>query len=87
MIRLEALDGEAAVAFLRHVRRCVGRKLLVVWDGRPFIAVERCATFWRTVQPDTLDVMRNNKESPSQSPPPKTDAQIVKATSAQHREV
>jgi len=35
MIRLEALDGEAAVAFLRHVWRCVDRKLLVVWDGSP----------------------------------------------------
>lgn len=35
MIRLEALDGKAAVAFLRHVRRCVDRKLLVVWDGSP----------------------------------------------------
>lgn len=35
MIRGEALDGEAAVAFLRHVRRCVDRKLLVVWDGSP----------------------------------------------------
>lgn len=35
MIRLDPLDGEAAVAFLRHVRRCVDRKLLVVWDGSP----------------------------------------------------
>lgn len=35
MIRIAALDGEAAVAFLRHVWRCVERKLLVVWDGSP----------------------------------------------------
>lgn len=35
MIRVDALDGEAAVTFLRHVRRCVDRKLLVVWDGSP----------------------------------------------------
>lgn len=35
MIRVDALDGEAAVAFLRHVHQCVDRKLLVVWDGSP----------------------------------------------------
>ena len=35
MICVEALDGQAAVAFLQHVWRCVDRKLLVVWDGSP----------------------------------------------------
>jgi transposase len=35
MIREDALNGDAAVMFLRHVRRCVDRKLLVIWDGSP----------------------------------------------------
>lgn len=35
MIRENALTGDAAVMFLRHVRRCVDRKLLVIWDGSP----------------------------------------------------
>lgn len=35
MIREDSLNGEAAVMFLRHVRGCVERKLLVIWDGSP----------------------------------------------------
>lgn len=35
LVRARALTSRDSVGFLRHVSRCVGRKLLVVWDGSP----------------------------------------------------
>lgn len=35
LVRRRALTSRDSVGFLRHVSRCVGRKLLVVWDGSP----------------------------------------------------
>ena len=35
LVRPESLSSVHSVAFLEHVRRHVGRKLLVIWDGSP----------------------------------------------------
>jgi transposase len=35
MVRDRALTSKDSVSFLRHLLRCVGSKLMVIWDGSP----------------------------------------------------
>jgi transposase len=45
LVRGEALTGCESVIFLRHLLRCCGDKLLVVWDGSPIHRGAEVKTF------------------------------------------
>ncbi len=45
LTRRRALTSVESIAFLGHVRRMVGRKLLVVWDGSPIHCSNKVKSF------------------------------------------
>ena len=47
LTRTRPLTSWESVSFLPHLSRCLGRRLLVIWDGSP-IGPTRSRLFWRT---------------------------------------
>lgn len=47
LVRKEALNGQHTIAFLEHLRRHLGERLLVIWDGSPIHRRAEVAEFLR----------------------------------------